>query len=129
MDNLKGQKVLNTQMSENNHYDFIVGHNTQLLKANCLLCNEDMMVSLTDNHIQVCERCKQAWSKMRDIIENSPKYATGVHINHVGRETIAKTPNYTEEIMSIERSNEPIGTKLKKYLELYAQMHEEEDKN
>lgn len=65
--------------------------------TNCILCNEEMSVSLHDNGVKVCERCKKAWLKMRNIIENSPKYATGVHINHVSRETIAKTPNYTED--------------------------------
>lgn len=65
--------------------------------TNCILCNEEVPVSLHDNSVKVCERCKQAWSKMRNIIENSPKYATGAHITHVGRETIAKTPKYTED--------------------------------
>ena len=67
------------------------------LSTRCLLCDEQIPIGYTDNAIQVCKRCKKAWLKMRDVIEKSPKYATGVHINHVGRETIAKTPNYTED--------------------------------
>jgi hypothetical protein len=44
--------------------------------TNCILCNEEVSVSLHDRSVQVCERCKNAWIKMRDIIENSEQKTT-----------------------------------------------------
>ena len=40
----------------------------------CILCNEEIPIySLYDEESKVCERCKQAWLKMRENIENSTK--------------------------------------------------------
>ena len=44
--------------------------------TNCIFCNEDIPVSLHDRSVQVCERCKNAWIKMRDIIEKSEQETT-----------------------------------------------------
>lgn len=44
--------------------------------TNCILCNENISVSLHDRAVQVCERCKNAWIKMRNIIEKSEQETT-----------------------------------------------------
>ena len=82
---------LKIQISKNN----VIGFEPRYL-TRCWLCEKEFEVSGYET-VKICNRCRKAWSKMRNIIENLPKYATGVHINHVGRETIAKTPNYTED--------------------------------
>lgn len=40
---------------------------------NCLLCNEEIIISPYNTHPQICGRCKNAWLKMRDSIEEKTK--------------------------------------------------------
>lgn len=42
----------------------------QLAVTKCLLCGDEIIIGVHDSSTQVCERCKNAFLKLRDFIEN-----------------------------------------------------------
>lgn len=56
--------------------DYISTKISEQSVTNCLLCNEDIIISsyhTHHTHPQICGRCKNAWLKIRDAIEEKIK--------------------------------------------------------